>query len=336
MTEMETAQVEAFLTRFRDDRGRPVQSMEVLEIGIPDSYRSRETFGAAPRVLDLPGAEAKNSVERDHAARLVQHFVPAAQMVILVAKAHQITSLFAGLASRMPQLAAWSSVPERFRIVLTHTVSSDSVQRAAGRLDGPPTVRWLRDHVLRQLLNSDESWQIRDDPELQQRVAASLFPLEYGASWRGLAARSPLSVERFGPLIDELLQELLARVADQAVEDARRISLVHATRTLELAAARHARELEVAVEASQRLESTRARELKAARKKDKQARDTVEVARELAAARRRAEENQFERTLNGRRRSSASGDQARVSGDRNAAVLEEKWNARVGGMEELW
>lgn len=316
----------------KDERRRLLDgraSRGVLEIGIPTRYRDPESPLVTPRILDLPGAHAASSAERKHAEDLIRHHVSTAQLVIMVARADDLDSLYAGLAKSMLELSMWTVVPERFRIVLTRTISNLAGQPSL--LDaGAASVSWLREHLLGQLRRGPGEYLLGNDDAMLERIAGALYPIEYGDSWQSLRSRKPRVYKAFSPVLGQLFNELTGAVSNEDMEDARRISMVHAAKTLELVANR---ELD---KRSRDLKQIRSRELKsqmeyeAGKAKARLAKNSHEQAKALISSLRDAESYSFSRQIAaGASKGSSSLIGVIELGNDRAAFLREHW-------DEVW
>lgn len=232
------------LASYRDADGRPVGEHAVLSVGLPKRLRA-ETSRLAPRIFDLPGALTHDAEEARYAAGVIRDFAPRAHVVVIVVRADTIrTTLATGLAEHMPELSTWTDFPERFRLVVTHAVSADSVRQKLLESEEHISADWIRGHVLDELCQS--SGQVRSalrDAGQRARVAAVLYPIEFGDSWRDLGTSQPALRDAAAPLIEGLIDELVTHLSDQASSDARRIGIPKALATVRTANRRREAEM---------------------------------------------------------------------------------------------
>ena len=319
------------LQKFRDEQGDPsVLGHEgVLDLRIPNRYRSESAAAVVPMILDLPGVGAHSPQEQEYAARLVRRYVPAAQMVVLMSTADSVASLFSGLVRELPQLSVWDTVPERFRIVLTRTVSSSSVRGKFAQADTTASTGWLREHAYTELALSHRAERLAEDPAIKDRIKSVLFPIEFGESWADLQREHPDLHDDFKPVIDELLAELAGEVGRQAVEDSRRISMSHAATTVRIAAERHNKALEEECRNAVVQEQSCRESLQNAEDRRRSAEKKVDVAQKLDDSLIWSKRFDMSLDRGGRRTDTANGHAVREVGDRNRRELvdrtENKW-----------
>jgi len=246
------------LASHRASMGSTPPGSQIVEVGIPARFRGDTGPKVLPRVLDLPGAHARtdddSGLERGVADELIRRYVPTAHVVVLVCAAHQAaTELFAGLPQSVPMLRQWSEYPERFRIVLTHAISNQSVEDRLKADAATLNSQWLRAHAFDQYFPDSSSFPeggSTGEPGSEQRfnrrsrIEQRMYPVEYGDSWRGLAKDRPDLQRAATPVVDDLLNELVTTLGHQATEDARRIGIPRAAETVYFAARRHLMQLE--------------------------------------------------------------------------------------------
>jgi hypothetical protein len=330
--ELSGREVFARLQEFRDEKGDPsfLGHEGVLDLRIPNRYRSESAAAVVPMILDLPGVGAHSPQEQEYAARLVRRYVPAAQMVVLMSTADSVASLFSGLVRELPQLSVWDTVPERFRIVLTRTVSSSSVRGKFAHAETTASTEWLREHAYTELALSHRAARLVEDPAIKDRIKSVLFPIEFGESWADLQREHPDLHDNFKPVIDELLSDLAGDVGRQAVEDSRRISMSHAATTVRIAAERHNKELEEELENAVENEQSHRKSLQGAKDRCRSAEEKVEIARELRDSLKWSRRFDMSLDRGGCRTDTANGHAVREVGDRNRQELVErtqnKWN----------
>lgn len=223
-----------FLARMAELRSRsgvPKEMAGIVEVGIPRRYRLDQETLVYPRILDLPGAEADTDAERQWAELLIRRHVPAAHVVVMVVRADAIaTALTSGLAASMPQLAMWTEVPERFRIVVTRVYSSDSVRRKLARGSAFSTADDIRRHMFDQLTTGD--LVLPEGGELRSRIREAIYPVEYGRTWKVLRDHDPDAFRLAEPLVGQELERLSHSLTSIEAESTRRIGMVRAASTV--------------------------------------------------------------------------------------------------------
>jgi len=339
--EHDDAGIKAFMIGLRDELGQPRSDGTVLEIGIPTRFRIPGAPAVVPMVLDLPGAQTKGHVERDHAAQLIRRYVPTANVVILVALFSQMTSLFSGLAQEMNELRTWLDVPEKFRIVFTRTFEEETTQTAIRALARDSnreaiTADWLREHVvLPELEKSEPSSLVTNNPELARRVLASVFPLEYGQSWAKLRASDPAYAELCDPVRSDLLRELGDFIVGNAAEDAPRIAMAHTAQTLKLAATRHLKMLISQSDAARRQFDAATEREAGVRKHHQHHQELHSRAVELTDALRTAGRHVFQVSISRNTTKAKTGKKARKGGGNDQGRFSKAWDTQWEAWRKL-
>lgn len=207
-------EVERLLAEMREnvESGRYVVG-EPVNIFIPSCYFSDESSLLRVRVLDLPGTGASNKNERSHVYDLAKRYVPAADLVLLVGKSDNLGFLQPDNLG-IDELAMWQYAPDRFRIVLTHTFSSQSTKEWVLK-GGELSVSSIRNYALSQILTHD--YELRDE----KRFLECLYPVEFGRSWDGLRCDGDKVFSRAEPVVDELFELLSNDIKASATKYAR-------------------------------------------------------------------------------------------------------------------
>jgi hypothetical protein len=178
--------------------GRRWSLETVVEIAIPARFFDR-AGGNRARILDLPGVQAVNADESDHARRLIDKWVALADVVLLVTRIDRLTPLRPNRLV-IEALRHWPRQLSKFRVVLTHTYSNENT---ATWLDqsAPPdrTLPALR-AALRNAFGATSHFKSLDRTSLHW-----LYPVEFGDSWRAVADPDGRGARR---LRDQAMTEL--------------------------------------------------------------------------------------------------------------------------------
>ena len=170
----------------------------VVEIAIPACY-FEQAGGSGARILDLPGVQATNAVENDHARRLIDKWVALADVVLLVTRVDRLAPLRPNRLA-IEALRHWPRQLSKYRVVLTHTYSNE---QTAHWLDDTPapdrTLRALR-IALRGAFGATSHFKHLDRTSLHW-----LYPVEFGDSWRAVVDPAGRGAQQ---LRDEAMAEL--------------------------------------------------------------------------------------------------------------------------------
>lgn len=195
--------IEEELRRLRDSVEREGLDLTTpVRLLLPEHcFSASSAFHKRVNVIDLPGDNPSNNRERDHVKRMVELYVPNADLVILVGKVDDLGFIDPDKLG-LPESCDWRYQPGRYRIVTTYTIQAASFRtwlEGEDRID----VRALRQRLLEQLDTFDEV-KIPDEA----RDEGLYFPLEFGQSWRDLERTAPGTHAKVRPVIDELMDKL--------------------------------------------------------------------------------------------------------------------------------
>lgn len=193
------------LVRDRMEKGDDVGS-DIVEIRIPRHFFAEADRGLNVSIIDLPGTHAAQKNEARHVARLAELYVPTADVVLLVTRADALGALHPA-ALQLECLKDWTAQPAKFRVVLTYTFSSASIQewyREEAQM-GRVTAESLRNRLYSQLSTHELPL-----PEAGSRC---LFPVEFGDSWKDLACKHADYFEGASAISQRLMSELVESLA---------------------------------------------------------------------------------------------------------------------------
>ncbi|KQV46386.1 cell envelope integrity protein TolA [Massilia sp. Root335] len=171
-------------------------------------------IGIGTRMLDLPGDNPADEVEREHVERMAQRYVPHADLILLVGRGDDLSFLNPE-ALTLPSIEDWQYVPNRFRIVTTYSFTPHTVQQFARNHKGKLTAEHFRERLLEQI----QTFGLPLSPEAAS--TARFFPLEFGQSWQTMLQEDAAFAKRVEPLVNELKAALHADIQASATEAAR-------------------------------------------------------------------------------------------------------------------
>lgn len=182
-----------------------------------DRFKASPEPALGARMLDLPGDNPVDDIERKHVQRMAARYVPHADLILLVGLGDGL-SFLNPKKLKLPSIEDWQFVPNRFRIVTTHSFTSGSVQQFARDHDGELTPELFRQRLLDQICTFKE-----DGFKLSPEAARPeyFFPLEFGDTWAKLAQAQPSLFSRLTPVVDDLKRQLHADIHASATEGAR-------------------------------------------------------------------------------------------------------------------
>lgn len=182
-----------------------------VNIWIPRRYFSDQAPSIDVRILDLPGTHSSNANEQRHVARIAARFVPTADVVLLVGKANALGFLKPEELG-LEELQYWLHSPDRFKLILTHTYSAQSIKEWIGER-GACDLEAIRRYMLDQLRTHEY--------EIDDRISSSIYPIEFGGSWEALRHRNDPVFSFADPLVGQLLDGLSRDVLEAATKYAR-------------------------------------------------------------------------------------------------------------------
>ncbi|WP_173571398.1 P-loop NTPase family protein [Acetobacter conturbans] len=175
----------------------------VCVVEIPAHHFGDEATGArGTRILDLPGVEAADPVEREFVERVARSLVPNADLILLVGRADDLSFLSPEHVA-LPGIADWQYSPRRFRVVTTYSFTPESVREFARETGCVGDAAAYRTRLMPELQRFRPLESEALKPELY-------FPLEFGDSWR----RSGLDQTPLKTMVDGLMKQLRRDIAD--------------------------------------------------------------------------------------------------------------------------
>jgi GTP-binding protein EngB required for normal cell division len=180
-------------------------SMEPIEIGIPNNYFAvGNNQLLSIKIVDLPGVNSSSPEEREHVKKVVQYFVPRANIVLLVNLAYRLTK-FERFNHYL--LDNWMDTPEKYRIVITRSVSGNSIRKKFA------TGENINKEDFLSYFYSEFKETI---PTFPERVG--IYPVEFGESWGKLKEDDPKLRRNAEPIIQKLLEDLIKDINNSANE----------------------------------------------------------------------------------------------------------------------
>lgn len=146
-------------------------------LSIPSRYVTTSSEFAVS-IIDLPGIEAKNQHERQHAIDLANKYLPTADAVVLVGTVDALTFLDPASID-IDHLQRWWAIQDRAKIVTTRTYSDNTIRQKIAK--GSNTPESLRQYVVEQIKTHGFPESVPWD-----KVQRNVYPIECGDSWRAL------------------------------------------------------------------------------------------------------------------------------------------------------
>ncbi|MEK3885780.1 hypothetical protein [Paenibacillus sp. PL2-23] len=178
-------------------------SVQPVEILIPQRYFiHNQRSDIYVRMIDLPGIYSSTPEEQDHVLRVIHHYLPQANLILLVNQAKQLASFqHFGIES----IDEWRFVPDKFRIVLTHSVSANSIREMIQEV--PPEA--FHKHFYEEFGRTVERFPMNE---------IMVYPLEYGNSWDQMRLKRLSWFEQYDRLMEHLLDQLRNDINESANE----------------------------------------------------------------------------------------------------------------------
>lgn len=184
-------------------------------VSIPDDcFMQAKEGGIGARMLDLPGDNPADEVERQHVEQMAKRYVPYADLILLVGRGDDLSFLNPD-ALTLPSIEDWQSVPNRFRIITTFSFSPYTVQQFVRSQEGELNAGQFRGRLIEQI----RTFGLPLSPEAEQ--ASRYFPLEFGQSWHAMLRGVDEFARRVKPVADALKAQLHADICASANESAR-------------------------------------------------------------------------------------------------------------------
>lgn len=194
---------------------RRLHAEKPVVVSIPDDcFVGGSEGGIGTRMLDLPGDNPADEVEREHVERMAQRYVPHADLILLVGRGDDLSFLNPE-ALTLPSIEDWQYVPNRFRIITTYSFTPHTVQQFARSHEGELDAGHFRERLLEQI----RTFGLPLSPEAAR--VERYFPLEFGQSWQTMLQQDTAFAQRVQPLVDDLKARLHADIRASATEAAR-------------------------------------------------------------------------------------------------------------------
>ena len=183
-------------------------------VSIPADCFAQNTEGIGTRMLDLPGDNPADEVEREHVARMAQRYVPHSDLILLVGRGDDLSFLDPE-ALTLPSIEDWQFVPNRFRIITTYSFTPSTVQEFARTHAGELRADLFRERLLEQI----QTFALPLSPDAAR--TERFFPLELGQSWQTMLQNDRAFAQRVGPVVDAMKAALHADIRASATEASR-------------------------------------------------------------------------------------------------------------------
>ncbi|PYD88298.1 hypothetical protein DNF23_33920 [Pseudomonas syringae pv. pisi] len=193
---------------------RRLHAEKPVVVSIPADCFSHSTEGIGTRMLDLPGDNPADEVEREHVARMALRYVPHADLILLVGRGDDL-SFLDPKALTLPSIEDWQYVPNRFRIITTYSFTPSTVQEFARMHPGELNAEMFRERLLKQIRTFE--LPLSEDAALTKRF----FPLEFGQSWQAMLQSDIMFAQRVGPVVDAMKAALHVDIRNSATEASR-------------------------------------------------------------------------------------------------------------------
>lgn len=200
------ANVESNQIRFDDEKQN-----SNIQIDIPAYYFKNIDYDFT--IIDLPGINSSNRKEHNHVEFVIKRIVPAASLVLLVCDK---ISDFSPENIQLSEIKKWYREPDRFRLILTRSVSANSVRNSIkNNFSYDDYIRYYCEQF-EHTLNPKGSKQIEEP--IFDKKSTKFYPLEYGESFQQLKQDDRVVFDNSKAFIDKLIQELIIDIKENATD----------------------------------------------------------------------------------------------------------------------
>ncbi|MGE7694505.1 hypothetical protein ACQKNC_10340 [Lysinibacillus sp. NPDC094177] len=173
-------------------------SLEPLTIKVPSRFFNQQDVDTRIRdlsIIDLPGDDSKDSLEMLHVDKILKEYIARCKVCIIMEISSQMTAL-----TKLDKeiVRDWQELPEQFRIVLTRSISNDSVMEKIDKGEIQSTAQLKAEYDY-------ELGRVCENSPLQTRI----YPLEFGDSWTDLKGRFPNVFSNAAVWVEELFSDLV-------------------------------------------------------------------------------------------------------------------------------
>lgn len=190
---------------------------EPINLQFSNEYFELDSRNINLTVLDLPGSE-ELSVQSQNNYNFVQiikkihnQYIPASNIVLLFSRAEHIVTDLGQL--ELPSGIEWEYYNDKFRIILTYSVSAQSVKK---ELQNISTLN--KDTYLSIFRNEIQRIENKGNKILESNF--KIYPLEYANSWNELLINNPQLVSKTKNIIDDLICDLKNDIISNSTESA--------------------------------------------------------------------------------------------------------------------
>jgi IS1 family transposase len=193
---------------------RRLNAEHPVRVAIPAKYFDQNPNGLRTRMLDLPGDNPADALERAHVTEMAQRYVPHADLILLIGLGDQLSFLNPATL-KLPGIEDWQYVPNRFRIITTYAYRPESVRNFVNGTRGTLKESDVTERLIEQLGTFGRT--LSPDAVRLERF----FPLEIGDSWEALLTEDTAFRHRVEPVIRSSKARLLKHIRGSATEAAR-------------------------------------------------------------------------------------------------------------------
>jgi GTPase SAR1 family protein len=168
-----------------------------IQISLPQSYFNEAELDMI--IIDLPGINSSNQKEHSHVKSVIKDIIPLASLVLFVCET--ITHFNPG-EIQLDEMKKWHREPDRFRLILTRSVSAHSVK------DIIKKNKQINKHLYIEHYNEQFERSLNGNVNIFDKNKMKIYPLEYGESFIQLSLDSPDIYRKSKIIIDELLEQL--------------------------------------------------------------------------------------------------------------------------------
>lgn len=173
-------------------------SLQPVIVKIPNCYFNQQSVNSRARdlaIIDLPGDDSKDTSEIVHVESILKEYLHRCKVTIIMEISSQMTAL---TKIKKDIVRDWRELPQQFKIVLTRSISNDSIFQGIkdGRINNADDLK--RTYFM-------ELDRICENQQLENKI----YPLEFGDSWAELKIKFPQFFSKAAEWIDEIYDEII-------------------------------------------------------------------------------------------------------------------------------
>ncbi|MCE7791517.1 dynamin family protein [Salipaludibacillus sp. CUR1] len=197
----EVSELEDYLKKLREEIEQSYadgeDQVKFYELYIAKRYITNPVLIESSRnlqLLDLPGFDTREKKESNYVSKLLKHQFNTCDVIVLMELANQVVNL---QNIHLPEFKRWFENPNRFRVVLTKSVTDLSVYKK----------------IKNRRITNKKDFLAHNKSELTRVINKDfegVYPLEFGDSWNHLKREDHVIASTVAPWLTDIYQSLSA------------------------------------------------------------------------------------------------------------------------------